>query len=183
MSRSTFISLLRGINVSGQRKIRMAELKDAYETLDLTKVSTYVQSGNVVFTCKMRSTPKIAALLEQQIESCFGYDVTVLVRTPSDFERIIKSNPFSVQARNDPAKVYVTFLASRSSRAMVKSVEDADTRGDEFSVGQQEIFLHCPNGYGRTKLNNSFFERKLNMAATTRNWKTVKALYELAVCS
>ncbi len=113
----TFISLLRGINVSGQRKLRMAELKDAYETLDLTNVRTYVQSGNVVFNCKIRSASKIAALLEQQIESCFGYDVTVMVRTPGDFERIIKSNPFSVHARNDPAKVHVTSLALMDTSA------------------------------------------------------------------
>lgn len=161
----------------------MADLKDAYEALNLTNVHTYVQSGNVVFNCTMRSASKIAALLEQQIESCFGYDVTVTVRTPSDFERIIKSNPFSVQARNDPAKVHVTFLASRPFSGMVKSVEDADTGGDNFSVGQQEVFLHCPNGYGKTKLNNAFFERKLKIPATTRNWKTVEALYRMAVCS
>ena len=178
----TFISLLRGINVSGQRKIHMAELKDAYEALDLTIVHTYVQSGNVVFNCKMRSASKIAALLEQQIESCFGYDVTVMVRTPGDFRRIIEGNPFSAQAKKGPVKVHVTFLASRPSAAMVKSVEDADTRGDEFSVGRQEIFLHCPNGYGRTKLNNAFFERKLKMSATTRNWKTIEALYDMAAC-
>ncbi len=133
----TFISLLRGINVSGQRKIRMAELKDAYEALGLTNVNTHVQSGNVVFNCRIRSASKIVALLEQQIASCFGYDVTVMVRTPSDFERIIRSNPFSVQAKKDPTKVHLTFLASRPSAGMVKSVEVADMRGDEFSVGQQ----------------------------------------------
>ena len=179
----TFISLLRGINVSGQRKIRMADLKVAYEAVGLTNVNTYVQSGNVVFDCKMRSASKIAGLLEQQIESCFGYDVTVMVRTPSDFKRIIEDNPFSAQARKDPAKVHVTFLASRPSGAMVERVEDADTGGDEFSVGRQEILLYCPNGYGKTKLNNTFFERKLKMPATTRNWKTVKALYEMAIGS
>ena len=179
----TLISLLRGINVSGQRKIRMADLTDAYEALDLTNVNTYVQSGNVVFHGKIRSTSKMAALLTQQIESRFGYDVTVMVRTPSDFKRIIKSNPFSVQAGSDPARVHVTFLASRPSAAMVKRLEDADTRGDEFSVGRQEIFLHCPNGYGKTKLNNAFFERKLEIPATTRNWKTVIALYGMTVCS
>lgn len=177
-----FISLLRGINVSGQRKIRMAELKDAYEALGLTNVNTHVQSGNVVFNCRIRSASKIVALLEQQIASCFGYDVTVMVRTPSDFERIIRSNPFSVQAKKDPTKVHLTFLASRPSAGVVKSVEVADMRGDEFSVGQQEVFLHCPNGYGKTKLNNAFFERKLKMPATTRNWNTVISLHDMASC-
>lgn len=177
----TFISLLRGINVSGQRKIRMADLKKAYETLGLTNVSTYLQSGNVVFNSKMRSASKIVALLEQQIESCFGYDVTVMVRTPSDFERILNTNPFSVEAGNDPAKVHVTFLAACPSAEIVKSVEEADASGDECSMGRQEIFVHCPNGYGRTKLNNAFFERRFKIPATTRNWKTVEALYDMAV--
>lgn len=161
----------------------MADLKAAYEALGMTNVNTYVQSGNVVFDGRMRSTSKVIETLERQIQSCFGYDVTVMVRTPVDLQRIIKSNPFSVQASNDPAKVHVTFLASCPSTGMVNSVEDADTRGDDFSVGRQEIFLHCPNGYGRTKLNNAFFERKLKMPATTRNWKTVEALYGMAGCS
>ena len=103
-----------------------------------------------------------------------------MVRTPADLERIVRNNPFSVQAGNDPAKVHVTFLASRPAAAMVKSLEVVDTRGDEFAVAGQEIFLHCPGGYGKTKLNNAFFERKLRMRATTRNWKTVMALHDMA---
>lgn len=179
----TFISLLRGINVSGQRKIRMADLKDAYEGLGLTNVNTYLQSGNVVFDGKIRSASKVIEMLERKIQSDFDYDVTVMLRTPGDLERIIKSNPFSAQARNDPSKVHVTFLASRPSTGMVKSVEVVDACGDEFSVGPQEILLHCPNGYGKTKLNNAFFERKLKVPATTRNWNTVMALYDMAVRS
>lgn len=177
----TFISLLRGINVSGQRKIRMADLRDAYEALGLTNVNTYLQSGNVVFDCRMRSASKVRVLLEEQIESCFGYDVTVAIRTPNDFGRIIEHNPFSAQAKKDPAKVHVTFLASPVSGSMLKRVADADTHGDEFFAARQDITLFCPNGYGRTKLNNAFFERKLKTPATTRNWKTVVALYHMAV--
>lgn len=158
----------------------MAELKSVYEALGLTNVHTYLQSGNVVFGCTIRSASKVAVSLERQIESSFGHDVTVLVRTPGDFRRIIECNPFSAQAKKDPAKVHVTFLSSRPSGAMIKSVAAGDLRGDEFSVGRDEIFLHCPNGYGRTKLNNAFFERKFKMPATTRNWKTVVALHDLA---
>lgn len=178
-----FISLLRGINVSGQRKIRMAELKDAYEALDLTNVTTYVQSGNVVFDGTMRSASEVVEMLEAQIQSRFGFDVTVMVRTAAELERIVKRNPFSVQAGTDPAKVHVTFLVSRPSTATVKTVADVDTRGDELAVAGAEIFLHCPGGYGKTKLNNAFFERKLRMPATTRNWKTVLALHDMAVRS
>lgn len=176
----TFISLLRGINVSGQRKIRMADLKVAYEAIDLTDITTYLQSGNVVFRCRQRNSAKVATMLEQQIESCFGFEVTVMVRTAGDLRRIMAANPYAAQAKKDPAKVHVTFLASPPTAAMVKTVEEVDARGDEFSMGREEVLLHCPNGYGRTKLNNAFFERKLKMPATTRNWKTVEALNEMA---
>ncbi len=176
----TYISLLRSINVGGQRSIRMAELKCAYEALGMTNVHTYVQSGNVLFGCTIRSAPKVAVVLEQQIESVFGYDVAVMVRTPGDFRHIIAGNPFSAQAKKDPTKVHVTFLRSRPAATLVKSIKSGDLRGDEFSAGRQEIFLHCPNGYGRTKLNNAFLERKLKMPATTRNWRTVVALDALA---
>lgn len=179
----TFIALLRGINVSGQRKIRMAELTDACEEKGLTNVKTYLQSGNIVFRCKERSAAKVAKMLELLIESRFGHDVTVMVRTAADLKRIITGNPYSAQAKKDPAKVHVTFLDSRPTAAMIKSLDDVDTRGDEFSMGREEILLHCPNGYGKTKLNNAFFERKLKMPATTRNWKTVEALHEMAAGS
>ncbi len=114
----------------------MAELKSAYEALGMSKVHTYVQSGNVVFGCTIRSAAKVALMLEQQIESSFGYEVTVMVRTPGDLRRIIESNPFSAQAKKDPTKVHVTFLGSRPSGAMVKNVETGDLHGDEFSGGR-----------------------------------------------
>ena len=176
----TFISLIRGINVSGQRKIRMVELKEAYEAIGLTNVDTYLQSGNVVFDGRVRSAAKVVAAIEKQILSLFGHEVTVMVRTPGDFECIVTSNPFSPYAKADPSKVHVTFLASKPSAGLVKSMEAVDTRGDEFSVNDKEIFLHCPGGYGKTKLNNAVFERKLGMLATTRNWRTVIALRDMA---
>ena len=179
----TFISLLRGINVGGHRKIRMADLTGAYEKLGLTNVRTYVQSGNVVFGCAIRSTSKVAALIEQQIQSCFGHDVNVLIRTPRDLRRIIDTNPFSTAAKKDPAKVSMMFLTSRPLAALAKSCEAVDSGKDKFSVGRQEIYLHCPDGAGRTKLNSAFFERRLKMPTTSRNWRTVEALYDMAVSS
>ncbi len=104
----------------------MAELKEACEELGLTDVATYLQSGNVVFHCQSRSAAKVAKMLEQQIESRFGFDVTVLVRTPGELQRVIASNPYATQAKKDPAKVHVTFLASRPSAAMAAGFFDGD---------------------------------------------------------
>jgi uncharacterized protein (DUF1697 family) len=105
MKMNTFISMLRGINVSGQKKIRMAELRRLYESLDLVNVKTYVQSGNVVFDSMEQDTSKLAKLIEAQIEQFFGYSVSVFIRDTNDFQRIIASNPFLNERNEDPAKL------------------------------------------------------------------------------
>ncbi len=177
---NTFISMLRGINVSGQKKIKMAELSRLYESLGLVQVRTYVQSGNVVFASPESDTAKIADLIEAQIELAFGFVVTVLIRDNHDFQRIIDCNPFWRDRHEDPAKLHVTFLYRRPDESELRNLIGPSDQADEFIVGEQEIYLFCPNGYGRTKFSNNFFERKLKMPATTRNWKTVTALAKLA---
>jgi uncharacterized protein (DUF1697 family) len=176
----TFISMLRGINVSGQKKIRMAELSNLYESLGLVQVKTYVQSGNVVFASPEPDGSKLAQLIEAEIEQTFGFAVSVFMRDNHDFQRIIDRNPFLGDRHEDPAKRHVTFLYRRPDESEWRNLSIPDDEADEFSVGEQEIFLFCPNGYGRTKFSNNFFERKLKVPATTRNWKTVTALAKLA---
>jgi uncharacterized protein (DUF1697 family) len=177
---NTFISMLRGINVSGQKKIQMAELRSLYESLGLVKVRTYVQSGNVVFDSVESDTAKLAGLVEAQIERVFGYALPVFVRDVADFQRIIISNPFLTARNEDPAKLHVTFLYRPLVESTLSTMLSPNADGDEFFGDDQEIFLFCPNGYGRTKLSNNFFERKLKVAATTRNWQTVLALHKIA---
>ena len=176
----TFISMLRGINVGGQKKITMSELKSVYESLNLENVTTYVQSGNVVFDSSEQDLSKLEQLLETQIEYSFGYSVSVFLRDISDFKHIIDTNPFLHGRNEDPAKLHVTFLYQLPAGSDLNSLETAKGGVDEFLVGGKEIFLFCPNGYGKTKLSNTFFERKLQIPATTRNWKTVNALYTMA---
>jgi uncharacterized protein (DUF1697 family) len=213
----TFISLLRGINVSGQNRIRMPELKELYESLNLVNVMTYIQSGNVVFDCEEQEPAKLARIIEAEIARSFSLSVRVLLRDKDRFQEILSSNPFVNQRNEDPERLHVTFLSEAPTvlalRDFPASVGDCfvaqnaprndimkrrngfstkDDGGsnnwkesgagneDEFLVYDREIYLFCPNGYGRTKLSNSFFERKLGVAATTRNWKTVNALYEMA---
>lgn len=175
-----FISMLRGINVSGQNKIRMAELKSLYESLGLVNVETYVQSGNVIFDTSAQDASRLTALIEAQIKRSFGYTVSVFIRDRNDFQRILRHNPFLSGRNEDPAKLHVTFLYGSPSKSKLNGLIAPSGEADEFFVGEKEIFLFCPNGYGRTKLSNTFFERKLNVPATTRNWNTVNALYQIA---
>ena len=170
--------MLRGINVSGQKKIHMAELKSLYELLGLGNVQTYVQSGNVVFDSAEQDVREAHGInRSSKIESTFGFSVPVLLRSGEDFRHIIESHPF---AQEDPARVLVTFLVERPEQSKWNDLNLYKDKVDQFALGEQEIFLFCPGGYGRTKLSNNFFEKKLGVIATTRNWKTVNALYKMA---
>jgi len=176
---TTYISMLRGINVSGQKKIRMEELRSIYKKLELANVQTYVQSGNVVFDSSEDDPEQLAKRIEAQIEKDFGFAVPVLMRTAADFLRILTHNPFLTTRSENPSHQYVTFLYDSLSSELAKQI-DLPSGDDEFAIGEKEVFIFCPKGYGRTKFNNNFFEKKLKLLATTRNWKTVNALYEMS---
>lgn len=176
---SQYISLLRGINVGGQKAIRMADLSTLYQSLGYEKVITYVQSGNVLFRSPEQVSSKLVAQIEQSIEQKFGFSVPVLVREAVSFLEILKNNPFVNERHVNPVDLYVTFLFQAPAAASLARLEVPKEGMDEFVVWKDVVYLFCPHGYGRTKLSNTFFERKLGVPATTRNWKTVRALYDL----
>lgn len=178
-SQNTHIAMLRGINVSGQNKIKMDDLRALMVRLGLTDVSTYIQSGNVIFTSPVNSSSDLAGDIEQRIAADLGLRVTVLLRAQDELANIIETNPFLPQG-SDPAHLHVTFLTNPADRALLDRLDVPNTAPDEYRVRGHEIFLHCPRGYGRTKLNNAFWERRLRVAATTRNWNTVSKLLTLA---
>lgn len=177
---AVFISLLRGINVSGQKRIRMEELLNLYESLGFTNVTTYIQSGNVVFGTGGEDTTGLAPRIESAIEQAFGFSVVVFNRQSADFQRILAGNPFLIDRQEDPAKLHVTFLYHPPDAARLEELVVPPGETAEFVLGEQEIFLYYPDGYGRTKFSNNTIERKLALPATTRNWNTVRALYDLA---
>lgn len=180
---TTYVALLRGINVTGRNKIAMADLRELFVALPADGVSTYVQSGNVVFSRPGRDSPASGAALRSTIETritgTFGLTVTVILRTARELHRVVAVNPLLGESR-DPDKQHVTFLAEEPELGRVERI-DADAGGDdEWRLVGREVYLYCPDGYGRTKLNNAFFERRLAAVATTRNWKTVTTLAHLS---
>ena len=177
---SHYISLLRGINVSGQRKIRMGELRVLYESLNFNNVRTYIQSGNVIFENHKTDISELTNTIEAAIEQTFGFAVTTLIRTKKEFYNLIEGNPFLDECKGDITKLHVTFLSDTPSKSSVNEIRRFDCGSDQFFMSGKEVYLFCPNGYGRTKLSNSFLERKLGVSATTRNWKTVTTLYDLS---
>ena len=171
-----FVALLRGINVSGQKKIRMADLRSCLEAAGLSGVETYLQSGNVVFESAGPATDPLGNLVSSAIADTFGFDVPVLVRTARDLKRVAETNPFLLEHEQDPSKQYVTFLATMPTARTLHDLAVHGKATEQFLPGKQELFVSCPNGYGRAVLNNAFFESRLKTVATTRNGKTVCAL-------
>ena len=158
----------------------MQDLRDLYASIDLGNASTYLQSGNVVFETTLSDSEKLEAKIAAAIEKQYGYSVSVLLRTGADFKRIIRDSPILKDANVDLSKLHVTFLQQSPLDTRVTSLQPPANISDEFIILGQEVFVHCPGGYGRTKLTNNFFEKRLSVPATTRNWKTVNALHGLA---
>ncbi|HEX8278435.1 MAG TPA: DUF1697 domain-containing protein [Segetibacter sp.] len=176
----TYISILRGINVSGHRKIEMAGLKALYEELKFKEVVTYIQSGNVIFKTGETSAGSILKTIEKAIADRYHFHVPVIVRSLPEMARIISANPFLKENDIDIEKLHVTFLAEAPEFSKIESLKNVQHPPDKFIIAENDIYLYCPGGYGNTKLSNNFFENKLKVTATTRNWKTVNKLVGLA---
>jgi len=176
----TYISILRGINVSGHNLIKMDSLRKLYENLGYQNVTTYLQSGNVVFSAKdAGKNPE--QKISSQIEKDFGFKVPVIILTTVELKQIIAGNPFMKDKGKDPAYFYVTFLSEKPAAFDTKTIEDKKLIGEDISFSDDAVYLYCPNGYGNTKLSNNFLESRLKVTATTRNWKTVNELLKTAL--
>jgi len=199
---STFVALLRGINVGGHAPIPMAELRDSLAGLGFANVRTYLQSGNAMFEADAGSRQDHAAAIEVRIERDFGPRVGVRVLSAEEMARVAAANPFAAEPDAAEQWLHATFLLSSASEGdFGPATEEAfgavyRAAFDKLTLPAQEgeraafvgtpplatpvVYLCLPHGYGRTKLSNAYFERSLGAAATTRNWRTVRALEELS---
>jgi len=175
---TTCIALLRGINVGGRNSVKMEALRGIFERLGFHDVRTYVQSGNVVFGAL--HTEDLSHRIEEGLRDSVGLPVTVLVRTAPELTQIMVANPFLGESGVEPAKLYVTFLARQPAPSGWEALRALPAGKDRCHGVGREVYLHCPDGYGRTKLSNTALERVLATSATTRNWATVGRLVEMA---
>lgn len=176
---TTCIALLRGINVSGQKSIRMAELQASLSAMGLADVRTYLQSGNVVFRVDKADAGQLAAAIQSRIAQDFGHEVAVLVMTANQLDQIASSNPLLPRNGGDEKLFHCTFLFEPVAASRFRALKLPAAEGERAQLAGNAVLLQCPHGYGKTKLNNSYFERALGVAATTRNWRTVLALQAL----
>ena len=172
----TYVALLRAVNLGGRNRVPMAELRALLGSRGFEDVVTYVQSGNVVLR-SAKGLQATAGAIEHELAKAFGVTSKVLLRTPGELRRIARANPFAGR-EDDPRRLLVVFLSRRPGT--VSKLDPDRSPRDEFSLRGREIYLHLPNGFGRSKLTVAYFEQALGVEATARNWQTVLKLVDLS---
>ncbi|MDO3700932.1 DUF1697 domain-containing protein [Micromonospora sp. C28SCA-DRY-2] len=174
-----YVALLRGVNV-GNVRIAMADLRRLVTDLGHQDVRTYLQSGNVVFGSTVRDADELARGIERAITGELGLTVPVLVRSARELAAVAGGNPYAGQ-EDDPTKLLVAFLATAPARSAVAALTVPGGERVAYTVTGREVYLHYPEGgYGRSKFTNAYLEKNLGVVATTRNWRSVRTLAELA---
>ena len=176
---TTFVSLFRGINVGGHQSVRMDALKELHESLGLLAVETYIQSGNVVFTSDDVDVTQIQKDIEDGFAQKFGFQVKVMVRNADEFNVMIGNNPFQNQPMKESKWVVAMFLATQPMSTALEDIQKTYTGPEELHIIGQEVYIYYPEGIGRSKLTNTFLEKKLKTTGTARNWNTVLRLQKM----
>lgn len=175
---ATHVALLRGVNVGGRNRVPMAALREALATAGLGEARTHLQSGNVVVGSGA-SPDETGRRIAGAIADAFALEITVLVRTPDELAGLASRNPY-LDAEADGSKVHVVFLENVPDGTVVAGLDPNRSPPDAFVVSGRELFVHYPNGAGRSKLTLDYLERTLGVRGTARNWNTVRALLDLA---
>ena len=176
---TTHLALLRGINVSGHKMINMVALKKALEALGFINVVTYIQSGNVFVTSEEESPAKVGFLIKQEIFKEFGHDVPVIVIGKEDLQACLDRNKFLNEEGVDLKKLYVSFISSELPENMITQLNLNFIHPDEIQLDGKRIYLKYDISPAKTKLDNKWIEKSMNVVSTTRNWNTVNKLLEM----
>ena len=175
----TYVALLRGINL-GSRRLPMKDLARIFEDAGCEDVRTCIQSGNVVYRAGAALARRVPGLIEAAIADRFGFDAPVVTRTAAELAAVVRANPYAEEAEANPKSVHVGFLRERPSARAVSALDPDRSPPDTFVVRGREVYCHFPNGMGKSKLTNPWFDARLGTISTMRNWRTVLTLEELA---
>ncbi len=174
-----YISLLRGINVGGNKKIKMADLRALYESLGFTDVSTLLQSGNAVFKSDPADTTDLARQIEDAIEDKFGFHCDLFVLTVDQFRAAFEKNPFT-DDDHEGSKLLVTFYQETPTDAMMQKLHDTHDGSETIHLVDDVLYIYFPDGMGRSKLANKTLGQAIKISGTGRNWNTMVKLLALA---
>ena len=175
---ATFVALVRAVNVGGRNQLAMAELRALFESFGYANVASYIQSGNIIFDTSSSKSAALASVVEESLTEALGQPIDVVIRSARELRSVLESNPF-VGRVPDPKKLHVVFLNHEPDRSRLDTVDAARFVPDEFAVGAREVYLHCPDGLGRSKLPPAIGTKLAPLTATVRNWNTVTKLAEL----
>lgn len=170
-----YIALLRGINVSGQKKILMKDLKALFESLGFTAVRTYIQSGNVVFCSE--TTKGLDTLIHEKIKEVYGWEVPILVITPEQIAAVLNACPWHEEQR---LKSYYGLLLDSPKAQHISKLAEYTFSGEAYKIVDRCVYLHYEMGAGRAKLSTNFLERVLQVSCTSRNHRTMVKLLSLS---
>jgi len=173
----SYIALLRGINVGGHKKIFMADLKLLFEKLNLKNVRTYIQSGNVIFKSSEENIQDLENRIKGQLFNQYGFEVSVLVKTHSEIRAILNDCPFSEDKK---VNSYFIILHSIPDEILVETTMQIKYPNEEFHIINTCVYTYYSAGFGNAKCGTNFFEKKLKVSATARNYKTIMKLIELS---
>jgi uncharacterized protein (DUF1697 family) len=173
------LALLRGINVSGHNMIKMDALKKMLENLGFQNVETYIQTGNVFVDSEEENAASVGFKIKQEISKEFGYDVPVVMVSKSDLELCFKNNPYLKEKDCDTKKLYVAFISKELSPLAINDLKISNFKPDEAAIDASRIYIKYAVGAGKTKLDQKYIEKKINVTATIRNWNTVTTLLSM----
>lgn len=176
---TTHLALLRGINVSGHNMIKMEALKTTLENIGFQNVQTYIQSGNVFFDSEEANSASLAFKIKQEIFKTFGHEVPVIIISKSDLEDCLANNQYLKEKDVDLKKLYVAFVSLTLKKENVNDLKISQFKPDEAYIDGAKIFIKYAIGAGKTRLDQKYIEKKLNLTATIRNWNTVSTLLQL----
>ena len=176
---TTHLALLRGINVSGHNMIKMEALKTTLEAIGFENVQTYIQSGNVFVDSEDDNAAAVGFKIKQEIFKAFGHEVPVVVIGKSDLEACFKNNPFLKENDLDIKKIYVAFISTTLRSESINDLKISQVKPDQACVDASRIYIKYTVGAGKTRLDQKYIEKKLNVTATIRNWNTVTQLLQL----
>jgi uncharacterized protein (DUF1697 family) len=176
-----YVSMLRGINLGGHKKIKMDQLRASFEALGFEQVKTYIQSGNVVFKTAKASPGALCSKIEAKIIADFGHSVSVVVRTADEMKQIVANNPFLKEKGIDPDKLHVMFLSRAPERSALEQLRGLASRTEQLRCVGQELYLYLPNGVAESFVMKKPVDRLLAVVTTMRNWRTVNTIHQMCV--
>jgi uncharacterized protein (DUF1697 family) len=174
----TYVALLRGVNVGGARSLPMERLRGLFAQAGATHAETLIQSGNVVFTATEASAPKIIETVAARLKLEFGFDAPIVLRDATEWTALIDGNPFTRSGANLDT-LHALCLSEEPSAAALSSLDPSRSPKDEFRICGRDVYLRLPSGVARSKLTNAWFDSKLGVVSTLRNWRTVLKLGEI----